>query len=59
MAERKLTDLPLSWGCLDEAIEVVWAALDKLPDDALDDDERDQLNTAMAWLKEAGEEYPG
>lgn len=56
---QKLTDLPLSWGCIEEAVAVVWAALERLPEGALTDDEQDQLNTAMAWLTEAGEEYPG
>ncbi len=33
-----------------EALETVWACLERLPDDALTDDDRDNLNTAMAWL---------
>lgn len=34
------------------SLETVWAALERLPEDALSDDERDDLNTAMAWIKE-------
>lgn len=55
MTER-LTDLPLTGWDLFQAVAVVRAALDRLD---LDDDEQDQLNTAMAWIADACEEYPG
>ena len=46
--EMNLTyDNTASW------IDTVWAALEKLPQDALSDDQRDDLNTAMAWLSES------
>lgn len=44
--------------CLDSSIETVWAAIDRLSDDALTEEERDDLNTAMAWITEAIEQYP-
>jgi hypothetical protein len=52
----KLSDMPLTGWDLDQATEVVWAALDKLD---LDEADQDQLNTAMAWLTEAAKEYQG
>ena len=36
-----------------QSIEVVWAALERLPEGSLTDEERDDLSTAMAWIKEA------
>jgi len=46
----KISNLPLSGFDTDQAIAVVWAALEQLD---LDDDDSDQLNTAMAWITEA------
>ena len=46
----KLSNLPLSGFDTDQALAVVWAALEQLD---LDDDDSDQLNTAMAWIPEA------
>lgn len=40
--------------CIDASEETIRAALD-LVWDQLTDDERDNVNTAMAWLKEAAE----
>lgn len=51
-----LDQMPLTSGDVSQAIEVVWAALERLD---LNDAEQGQLNTAMAWLKEAAEEAPG
>lgn len=53
---QKLSDMPLTGFDTAQAISVIWAALDRLE---LDDDDQDQLNTAMAWVTEACEEYPG
>lgn len=35
-----------------ESLQTVWAALERLPEDALTDEERDDLNTAMAWISD-------
>lgn len=48
----KLSDMPLTGWDTSQAIEVIWAALEQLD---LDDDDQDQLNTAMAWVTEACE----
>lgn len=45
----RLTDLPLTSFDTRQALAVVWEALDRL---TLDDEERDQLATAMAWIEE-------
>jgi hypothetical protein len=45
----RLTDLPLTSWDTSQALEVVWAALERLD---LPEDEQDQLNTAMAWIEE-------
>lgn len=41
-----------TWGDPAESMETVWAALERLPEDALTETERDDLNTAMAWIAE-------
>lgn len=46
----KLSDMPLTSGDTDQALAVVWAALEQLD---LNDADSDQLNTAMAWITEA------
>ena len=56
VARPKLTDLPLTGWDLEQAVAVVWAALERLD---LPEDEQDHLNTAMAWITEATEDYPG
>lgn len=57
MTDTNATPLPTPTGfCLEEALETVWAALERLPEGALSDDDRDNLNTAMAWLQEAAQE---
>lgn len=33
-------------------LQTLWVALERIPEGALDDDDKDNINTAMAWLKE-------
>jgi alkylhydroperoxidase family enzyme len=46
----KLSEMPLTGFDTVQALAVVWAALESLD---LDDQDQDQLNTAMAWIGEA------
>lgn len=47
---QDLSELPLTGFDTTQAVAVVWATLERLE---LQDDEQDQLNTAMAWIEEA------
>lgn len=51
----KLSEIPLTGWDTNQALKVIWAAIDTIPENTLDDDDSDQLNTAMAWVKDACE----